>query len=88
MISAITSILSMPLIGGMMRNENQKIVKVLGYKSLLNKNVDSETGKTNYELQVPMNNTLLTLKMDDTSEAEITQAGNSLPLQKIAQLAQ
>ncbi|MFZ5999469.1 MAG: hypothetical protein ACOYW3_03105 [Bacteroidota bacterium] len=88
LINSIQSILTMPVLGGMMRDENQKQIKVQGYKSLLNRTVDSETGKTNYELQIPMNNTLLTLKIDDTNEGEITQAANALPLAKIVQLAQ
>jgi hypothetical protein len=87
-MSSINTILSMPLIGGMMRDENQKVIKIQGYKSLLNKTVDSDAGKTNYELQVPMNNTLLTVKMDDTSEQEIAAVANGLQLSKIAQLAQ
>ncbi|MFN6090280.1 MAG: hypothetical protein ACK47E_16155 [Cyclobacteriaceae bacterium] len=87
-MSSINTILSMPLIGGMMRDENQKVIKIQGYKSLLNKIVDSDTGKTNYELQVQMNNTLLTVKMDDTSEQEIAAVANGLQLSKIAQLAQ
>jgi hypothetical protein len=87
-MSSINAILSMPLIGGMMRDENQKVIKIQGYKSLLNKSVDSNTGKTNYELQVPMNNTLITIKMDDTSEPEITAVANGLQLSKIARLAQ
>jgi hypothetical protein len=80
--------LNMPLIGGMMHDENQKQIKIQGYKSLLNRSVNSDTGKTNYELQIPMNNTLITIHIDDTNEAEITQAGNSLPLSKISTLAQ
>ena len=88
MINSIQSILTMPMIGGMMRDENQKVVKVQGYKSLLQKNVNAETNKTDYELQVPFNNTLLTVKMDDTSEAEITGVANSIPIPKIAQIAQ
>lgn len=88
LINSLTAILSMPVLGGMMRDENQKIIKVQGYKSILNKNVDTESGKTNYELQIPMNNTLLTLKMDDTSEGEITSAANAIPLAKIVQIAQ
>ncbi len=87
-INSIQSILTMPVLGGMMRDENQKQVKIQGYKSLLTKNVNSETGKTNYELQIPMNNTLLTLKMDDSNESEITAAANAIPLAKIAQMAQ
>ncbi len=88
MINSLNAILSMPVIGGMMRDENQKMVKVQGYKSILNKQVNSETGKTNYELQIPMNNTLLTVKMDDSSEGEITAAANTIPLSKIVQMAQ
>ena len=88
MINSLNTILSMPMIGGMMRDENQKQIKVQGYKSLLNRNLNSETGKTSYDLQIPMNNTLVTLKIDDTSEAEITQAANALPLSKIAAMAQ
>lgn len=88
LITSLNAILSMPVIGGMMRDENQKIIRVQGYKSILNKNVNTETGKTNYELQIPMNNTLLTLKMDDATEGEITTAANAIPLAKIVQLAQ
>jgi hypothetical protein len=88
LITSLNAILSMPVIGGMMRDENQKIVRVQGYKSILNKNVNTDTGKTDYELQIPMNNTLLTLKIDDTTESEITTAANAIPLAKIVQIAQ
>lgn len=88
LINSLNAILSMPVIGGMMRDENQKIVRVQGYKSILNKHANAETGKTNYELQIPMNNTLLTLKMDDTTEADITAAANTIQLAKIVEIAQ
>lgn len=88
MINSLNAILSMPVIGGMMRDENQKMVKIQGYKSILNKQVNSDTGKTGYELQIPMNNTLVTIKMDDTNEGEITAAANAIPLSKIVQMAQ
>jgi len=87
LITSIGALINMPL-GGMVRDENQKTIKIQGYKSLLTKNVNSETGKTNYELQIPINNTLVTLKADDTSESEITGYANSIPLPKIAQIAQ
>jgi hypothetical protein len=88
MMNSIQAVLTTPGLGGMMRDENQKQIKVQGYKSLLTKSVNSETAKTNYELQIPMNNTLVTLKMEDTNEGEITGVANSLPLAKIAQVAQ
>jgi hypothetical protein len=70
----------------MMRNENQKVVKVQGYKALLQKTADDD--KTNYQLQIPFNNTLLTLAVDNTDESEITKLAAALPLAKIAQVAQ
>ncbi|HZY80444.1 MAG TPA: hypothetical protein VFE50_13045 [Cyclobacteriaceae bacterium] len=88
LINSINMILSTPVLGGMMRDENQKQIKVQGYKSLLTKNVNSETAKTNYELQIPMNNTLVTVRIDDSNEQEITAAANAIPLAKIAQIAQ
>lgn len=88
LINSLNAILSMPVLGGMMRDENQKLVKIQGYKSLLNKQVNTDTGKTNYELQIPMNNTLVTLKIADSNEGEITAAANTLPLSKIVQMAQ
>lgn len=88
MITSLSAMLSNPIMGGMMTDENQKQIKVQGYKSLLTKRVNTETGKTDYELQVPMNNTLLTLKVDDTNEGEITLMANTIPLAKIAQIAQ
>lgn len=86
MLSGLTAMLSLPMLGN--SDPNQKQVKVQGYKSLLRKEVDSQTGKTNYELQTPFNNTLLTLKVNDTNEAEILGFANTIPLAKIAEFAQ
>jgi hypothetical protein len=86
MINSLQMLFSMPMMGA--GDPNQKQLKIQGYKSMLTKTVDSDTGKTNIELQIPMNNTLVTLHIDDTNEGEVTQAANSLPLSKIATLAQ
>jgi len=88
LINSLQTILTTPVLGGMMRDENQKQIKVQGYKSLLTKTVNSETAKTNYELQIPMNNTLVTVRMDDSNEQEITAAANAIPLAKIVAIAQ
>lgn len=88
LINTLQAFLTMPMIGGMMRDENQKLVKIQGYKSQLNKTLDAETNKTDYELMIPINNTLVTVRMDDANEGEIMAFANSIPLQKIAQIAQ
>jgi hypothetical protein len=86
LIAGLNTMLSLPMLGN--SDPNQKQVKVQGYKSLLRKEVDSETGKTNYELQTPFNNTLLTLRVNDSNEAEILGFANTIPLAKIAEFAQ
>ncbi|TXH27392.1 MAG: hypothetical protein E6Q96_06550 [Cyclobacteriaceae bacterium] len=83
LITSLGVILAAP----MMHDQNQKVIKVQGYKALLTKNQNSETGKTGYELQIPMNNTLITLKITETTETEITAAANTIPLSKIAEKA-
>lgn len=87
LITSLNAILAIPFVGNS-ADGSQKVVKVQGYKAVLNKRENSETGKTGYTLQVPMNNTLFTLEMDDTNENEIQSLANSVPLQKIAQMAQ
>lgn len=88
LINSIGAMVNSPMLSGMMSNETQKVIKVQGYKSLLTKNVDMESGKTNYELQIPLTNSLITLKLDDTNEGEITGFANTFPLSKIAQISQ
>lgn len=86
MINSINAMLSLPFVGRS-SDSNQKVVKVQGYKSILNKSV-SEENKTSYELQVPFNNTLMTLKIDDIDEGNFLKAADMIPLAKIAQMAQ
>ncbi len=88
LMNSLGAILNTPMMGSMMHDENQKVVKVQGYKSLLTKHLNSDTGTTGYDIQIPMNNTLVTLKVDDTNEGEITAFANTIPLPKIAQIAQ
>jgi hypothetical protein len=87
MINSINAILAIPFIGNS-GDGSQKVVKIQGYKAVLNKNENETTGKTGYTLQIPMNNTLFTIEMDDTTESEIQSLANAIPLNKISQMAQ
>jgi hypothetical protein len=86
LINSISAFLSMPFVGRS-SDGNQKMVKVQGYKGMLTKTA-SETGEVHYELQVPLSNTLFTIKLDDTNEDEFLKITDSIPLAKIAQMAQ
>lgn len=87
LIASVNAILAIPFIGNS-ADGSQKVVKVQGYKSVLNKRENEATGKMGYTLQIPMNNTLFTLEMDDTSESGIQAIANEIQLSKISQMAQ
>lgn len=87
LIASINAILSIPFIGNS-GDGSQKVIKVQGYKSVLQRTIDSETNKTSYSLQIPLNSTLITINGEDCSEAEITRWANLLPMSQIAKLVQ
>jgi hypothetical protein len=87
LISSLNAILSLPFIGNS-GDGTQKVVKVHGYKAVLQKSEDTETKKTNYTLQIPLNATLITLVGNDSSETEILKWANTLPMAEIAKMVQ
>jgi hypothetical protein len=87
LIASVNAILSIPFIGNS-GDGTQKVVKVQGYKGVLQKTVDTETNKTNYTLQIPLNSTLITIAANDTDEAEILRWANTIPMGEIAKLVQ
>ncbi len=87
LVSSLNAILSIPMMGNS-SDGSQKVVKVAGYKSILQKSVDAETNQENYTLQIPLNSTLVTLYADKSSEAEIVKWANTIPVEKIATMVQ
>ncbi len=85
LIASLNAILSIPFMGNS-GDGTQKVVKIDGYKSILQKEVDSETNKTGYTLQTPLNSTLVTIKIDNTTEADIVRLANTIPLSQIAKM--
>lgn len=87
MIASINAILSLPFIGNS-GDGTQKVVKINGYKAVLQKSVDSETNRTDFTLQVPINSTLVTLTVPNSNEAEVLKMANTIPVQQIAAMVQ
>jgi hypothetical protein len=83
MVATLNTILNSPLLGGMMSDGTSKIVKVQGYKGRLQK--DGETG---YTVEIPMNNSLLTFKTNNYTDAKTLELANTLPVPAIAKLIQ
>lgn len=86
LVAGLNTLLALPIAG--LGNPDQRQVKVQDYKALLTKESNSETGKINYNLQVPFGNSLMTLHAADATETDILSYANSVPLAKIAAMVQ
>lgn len=87
LIGSLNAMLALPFIGNS-GDGSQKTVKVQGYKGVLQKSQDTETNKTSFTLQIPLNNTLLTLVVPDSNEADVMKMANAIPVQQIAKMVQ
>jgi len=87
LITTINAFLNTPLLGGMMSNGNNKVIKVQGYKGQLTKETGSDD-KTNYTIQMPVGSSLITFTGKNTTDTQIMTWANTLPLQQIAKLIQ
>jgi hypothetical protein len=82
MLAGINAILAMP--GFMTADENQKRIKIHGYKALLTRNADGE-GAVSYDVQIPFSGSLLTFQCTGIeSENEVIGMANTIPVDEIA----
>jgi hypothetical protein len=87
LVASLNAILSVPFMGNS-GDGTQKIIKVEGYKGILQKNVNTETNKTDYTLQIPINSTLLTFTVPNSTEADVVKLASTIPVQQIAKMVQ
>ena len=84
MITSINALLSVPFIGA---SGDNKIIKINGYKALLEK-VSGTNERTDYQVQLPLNSTLITFKAPGTSQDDMIKMANTLPIGDIAKMLQ
>ena len=87
LIGTLNTFLNTPLLGGLMSNGNNKIIKVQGYKGQLTKE-DAGNGQSSYTVQIPLGSSLVTFKANHCSDTQILTWANTLQLQQIAKLLQ
>lgn len=87
LVASINAILSIPFMGNS-GDGTQKIIRVEGYKAMLQKSVDETTKQTDYTLQVPIGSTLLTFTAPNTTEEEMVKMANTIPLSRITKMIQ
>lgn len=87
MIASMNAMLSLPFMGNS-GDGSQKVIKVEGYKGILQKTVNEESNTADYTLQIPVNSALLTLEVPDTNEGDMIKMANTIPVKAIAQMMQ
>jgi hypothetical protein len=86
-MASVNTILAMP--GFMTADENQKRVKISNYKALLTRSENEETGVVSWDLQVPLQSSLLTFNCKGfTDENEVIQMANSIPVRQIVEISE
>jgi hypothetical protein len=87
-ISSLNAILSLPFVGAV-SNGDQKVIKIDGYKALIQRHKPSEdNNKESFEVQIPLGSSLLSLKSETATQDEITKFAKSIPIAQIAKLLQ
>ncbi len=84
LLGAINALLSLPFITN---TGDQKVIKINGYKALIQK-VAGNNNTNNYDLQLPMNSSLLTLKAPGYSQEDVIKIANTLPIAAIIKIIQ
>ena len=86
LMAGINAILAMPAIvtAG---NDNQKRIKIDGYKSLIQKDSDSN-GMESYTVQIPANTLLISFNVTGFNENEVIAMANTIPVTQIVKIAQ
>ena len=85
MIAALNGLLSLPFLAN---NPDQKVIKINGYKALVQKVTGETESSVHYEVQLPLNNSMLTLKAPGYSQDDVIKMANSLPVAEIVKLIQ
>ena len=88
LLGTLNAFLTSPFLAGMGSDGKSKVIKIQGYKSRLTKEDNSEGNGPSYKLEMPLSNALITFSVNNTTDTEITNFANSLPIEKIAKLIQ
>jgi hypothetical protein len=84
LVSSLNALLSVPFMGSAGDN---KTIKISGYKALVQK-VTGPNDRADYEVQLPLNTTLITLKAPGLSQDDVIKLANTLPVADIAKMLQ
>jgi hypothetical protein len=81
-LSSINTLLSLPMMGG-----DQKVIRIHGYKALVSK-VSGEDDQPEFEIQLPLNNALISFKAPGYNQDQVIKLAGSLPVPEMAKMLQ
>jgi hypothetical protein len=84
MVATINGILSLPLIAN---NSDYKVIKMGGYKALVQKTTGTND-RADYEVQLPLNSSLITFKAPGYTQDQVIKMANTIPVTDIAKILQ
>ncbi len=87
LMAGLNAMLALPAVMTNSGDGDQKRIKVDGYKSLMQKDTNSE-GVVSYTIQIPANTTLISLNCLGFDENQVIAMANTIPVAQIIKLAQ
>jgi len=85
LIGTFNAILSVPFIAN---TGDQKVIKIDGYKAVVQKVSGATEGASDYEVQLPLHNNLITLRAPGYTQEQVIKMANTLPTNQIARMLQ
>jgi hypothetical protein len=85
LIGTLNALMAVPMLAN---NADQKVIRIHGYKALLTKNAGAEEGKVNYQIQMPLQSSMIMIDAPGKTADQITKIAEGLPVEDIAKLIQ
>ena len=84
LIASVNALLALPFVAN---TGDSKVIRISGYKALVQE-VSTSGDRADWEIQLPLNSTLITLKAPGLSQDDVVKLGNTLPVDQIAKMLQ
>ena len=85
LIGTLNALMAVPMLAN---NADQKVIRIHGYKALLTKNSGAEGEKPNYQIQMPLQSSMIMIDAPGKTPEQITKIAEGLPVEQIAKLIQ
>ena len=85
LIGTLNALMAVPLLTN---NADQKVIRIHGYKALLTKNGGTQGEKPNYQIQMPLQSSMIMIDAPGKTPEQITKIAEGLPVAEIAKLIQ